>query len=239
VRAGLDAVNRAGMAPVDMRCFTARDGKPADYCRERVRDCEVYVAVIRFRYGSMVPGESVSCTELEFDEASTAGLRRLVFLLDDATSLPAALADPDLGAVKGFRQRLRDGGLVVAGFASAADLGLEVFHALTDLAASGQRAVPGRTLAVRYSLPPDTAAFTGRDDELGRITAAVTAAAASGGVVATHAIGGMPGVGKTALAVHAAHQLTDSFHDRQLFINLHGYTPGQDPISPERRWPDC
>ena len=54
-------------------------------------------------------------------------------------------------------------------------------------------------LAVRYSLPPDTAAFTGRDEELRLITAAVTDAAGAGGVVAIHA---MPGVGKTALAVH-------------------------------------
>ena len=83
VQAALDAVSRAGMAPVDMRYFAARDGRPAEYCRRRVRECEVYVAVIGFRYGSMVPGEAVSYTELEFDEASAAGLPRLAFLLDD------------------------------------------------------------------------------------------------------------------------------------------------------------
>jgi Domain of unknown function (DUF4062) len=87
VQAVLEAVNRAGMAPLDMRYFAARDGKPADYCRQRIRDREIYVAVIGFRYGSMVPGEAVSYTELEFGEASTAGLPRLVFLLDDAADL--------------------------------------------------------------------------------------------------------------------------------------------------------
>jgi Domain of unknown function (DUF4062) len=51
VQAALDAVNRAGMAPVDMRYFAAREGMPADYCRQRVRECEIYVAVIGFRYG--------------------------------------------------------------------------------------------------------------------------------------------------------------------------------------------
>ena len=92
-----------------------------------------------------------------------------------------------------------------------------------------QPADPPSSLAVRHSLPPDTAAFSGRDEELDRITAAVSQAA-GGGVVA---IGGMPGVGKTALAVRAAHLLRDRFPDRQLFIDLHAHTPGQDPMAPD------
>ena len=86
---------------------------------------------------------------------------------------------------------------------------------------------------VRYSLPADTAAFTGREDELGQITAVMTQAAGAGGVVAVGAIDGMPGVGKTALAVHAAHVLAAEFPDRQLFVDLHGYTPGHDPVTAE------
>ena len=83
VRAALDGVVRAGMAPVDMEYFAARDGQPAEYCRDRVRRCEVYLAVVGFRYGSVVPGEAISYTELEFAEAGAAGLPRLVFLLDE------------------------------------------------------------------------------------------------------------------------------------------------------------
>jgi len=86
---------------------------------------------------------------------------------------------------------------------------------------------------VRYSLPPDAAAFTGRGEELSQITAVVIGAVADSGVVVVGAIDGMPGVGKTALAVHAAHMLRDRFPDRQLFINLHGHTPGQEPVRPE------
>jgi len=86
---------------------------------------------------------------------------------------------------------------------------------------------------VRYSLPPDAAAFTGRGEELSQITAAVVDAGGSGGVVAVRAIDGMPGVGKTALAVHAAHVLRDRFPDRQLFIDLHAHTPGREAVRPE------
>jgi len=70
------------MAPVDIRYFAARDGRPADYCRAPVRQCEVFVAVVGFRYGSMVPNQAVSYTELEFEEATEVGLPRLVFLLE-------------------------------------------------------------------------------------------------------------------------------------------------------------
>jgi hypothetical protein len=86
---------------------------------------------------------------------------------------------------------------------------------------------------VRFSLPPDTAAFTGRDEEMSAITAAVAGAAGAGSVVAVWAIGGMPGVGKTALAVHVVHLPAGRFPDRQLFIDLRAHTPGQEPVASE------
>jgi tetratricopeptide (TPR) repeat protein len=105
--------------------------------------------------------------------------------------------------------------------------------AVTTRPGTPRHAGPPPAPGVRYSLPPDTAAFTGRQAELDRIAAAGTDTAGTGGVVAIQAIGGMPGVGKTALAVHAAHLLTDRFPDRQLFISLHAHTPGQGPVTPE------
>ncbi len=101
-----------------------------------------------------------------------------------------------------------------------------------DTQAEGASLVPP-VPQVRFSLPPDTAAFTGRGEELDTMTAAMEDAAGADGVAAVRAIDGMPGVGKTALAVHVAHVLTDRFPDRQLFIDLHAHTPGQDPVAPE------
>ncbi|GIH20443.1 ATP-binding protein [Rugosimonospora africana] len=85
---------------------------------------------------------------------------------------------------------------------------------------------------MRFSLPPDTIAFIGRTKELAAITHTVTTAAEHGGVVAIHAIDGMPGVGKTTLAVHAAHQLTQRYPDRQLFLDLKAHTAGHQPTDP-------
>ena len=76
-------------------------------------------------------------------------------------------------------------------------------------------------------LPRDVPAFTGRDGELDRL-----AGLAGGGRVVVSAIGGTAGVGKTALAVHAAHQLLEQFPDGHLYADLRGYTEGQDPAEP-------
>jgi len=83
--------------------------------------------------------------------------------------------------------------------------------------------------AATRSLPRDVASFTGRQPELERLA---EAAVGAGAVVGIHAIGGMAGVGKTAFAVHAAHRLADRFPDGQIFVLLHGHTPGQQPVAP-------
>jgi DNA-binding SARP family transcriptional activator len=113
--------------------------------------------------------------------------------------------------------------------------------ALAVAAPAGLAAGEAGAVEVRYSLPPDTVAFTGRDGELDQIAAALAAAVTGpggglpggAGAAAVRVIGGMPGIGKTALAVHAAHRLRPSFPDRQLFVDLRGHAPGQEPLAPE------
>jgi transcriptional regulator with XRE-family HTH domain len=83
--------------------------------------------------------------------------------------------------------------------------------------------------AATRTLPRDIASFTGRQRELDDLVGAM---AAPGRVVGIHAIGGMAGVGKTAFAVHAAHQLAPRFPAGQIFLPLHGHTPGQQPVDP-------
>ncbi len=72
-------------------------------------------------------------------------------------------------------------------------------------------------------LPPAVADFTGREEELNRLTTALTAQPRTPAVAA---IAGPPGIGKTALAVRAAHQLIDHYPDGQLYVDLRGADDG-------------
>jgi len=83
--------------------------------------------------------------------------------------------------------------------------------------------------AATRTLPRDVPSFTGRQRELAQLA---DATAVTGGVAGILAIDGMAGIGKTAFAVHAAHRLAPRFGDGQLFLPLHGHTPGQRPVDP-------
>ncbi|WP_157124918.1 ATP-binding protein [Nocardia pseudovaccinii] len=81
---------------------------------------------------------------------------------------------------------------------------------------------------ITTSLPSAPRAFVGRGPELRQILDS----AARERVVSIHAIDGMAGIGKTALAIRAAHDLAGRFPDGQYFIELHAHTPGQPAADP-------
>ncbi|TQJ75506.1 DNA-binding SARP family transcriptional activator [Streptomyces sp. SLBN-31] len=76
-------------------------------------------------------------------------------------------------------------------------------------------------------LPPPPPHFTGRSAVLDDLRGTLGA----GDAPAVAVISGMPGVGKSALALHVAHELRERFPDGQLYVNLHGATPGMTPLT--------
>ncbi|WP_051179232.1 AfsR/SARP family transcriptional regulator [Nocardia concava] len=76
-------------------------------------------------------------------------------------------------------------------------------------------------------LPYDIPDFAGRTAELDRLD--IPDQRGSGGIVA---IDGMAGVGKTALAVHAAHRLAERYPDGQLFVDLQAYAADRASVAP-------
>ncbi|HEY3873129.1 MAG TPA: BTAD domain-containing putative transcriptional regulator [Actinocrinis sp.] len=101
-------------------------------------------------------------------------------------------------------------------------------------------APPQQTPVIPRQLPADVRHFTGRRPELDALVALLEDVGPERehdrgdqafDTVLISAIDGMAGIGKTSLAVHAAHRLADRFPDGQLFLDLHGHTRDQAPRS--------
>ncbi|MEU3642452.1 BTAD domain-containing putative transcriptional regulator [Lentzea sp. NPDC034063] len=93
-------------------------------------------------------------------------------------------------------------------------------------------------LPVPRQLPAPPRWFTGRGTELARLDEALTTEpgpqpSAAGATVVISAIGGAGGIGKTWLALAWAHRHAERFPDGQLFVDLHGFSPTQEPMAPE------
>jgi Domain of unknown function (DUF4062) len=181
VAAAQDAVIRAGDAVTDMAYFPARDGKPAQVCREAVAAAEVFVLIAGFRYGSPVPDRpQLSYTELEHATAERWGIPRLVFLLGEDTEGPAAMfGDLEHGARQhAFRERLVGSGVTTATVSSPAELETAVLQALTVLPRPEQHS--GSTAAATiggarrvWTIPARVRRFTGRAELLTELEAAL------------------------------------------------------------------
>ncbi len=81
-------------------------------------------------------------------------------------------------------------------------------------------------------LPSAVADFTGRDGDLEQLRAAVSEARrGENPAVAVAVVAGAPGLGKSALAIHAAHALRPEFPDGQLYVSLLGGS--EQPVASE------
>ncbi|MFI7142953.1 AfsR/SARP family transcriptional regulator [Streptomyces massasporeus] len=98
---------------------------------------------------------------------------------------------------------------------------------LTDLpgASHGLRDHPIRPA----QLPPDLRCFVGREPALARATKLIRERRSAPNVLV---IDGIPGIGKTALAVRLGHRLAAEFPDAQLYVDLRGFAADATPADP-------
>ena len=90
----------------------------------------------------------------------------------------------------------------------------------------GRRAASGPA-----QLPADIADFTGRDEQVKRLSDLLSGPGPGGdpGAVRIAVVAGAGGLGKTSLAVHAAHRVRRRFPDGQLYVDLLGATAAPLP----------
>jgi transcriptional regulator with XRE-family HTH domain len=97
--------------------------------------------------------------------------------------------------------------------------------------AGHQAAAAAPRLPVPRQLPASPAFFTGREPMLKTLNA--TLDQVLDGTVATVALVGTAGIGKTTLALHWAHQVADCFADGQLYVDLCGFSASK-PVQPPK-----
>jgi DNA-binding SARP family transcriptional activator len=81
-------------------------------------------------------------------------------------------------------------------------------------------------------LPGGVACFTGRASCLRRLDELLDRGDATSGAGTIGVITGLPGVGKTVLALRWAHRVANRFPDGQLYVNLRGFHPSDRMMSP-------
>lgn len=84
---------------------------------------------------------------------------------------------------------------------------------------------------VPRQLPTDVVRFVGRARELARIHDGLMSSRQLGSTPIA-GVYGAPGVGKSTLAIHAAHQSVDRYPDGQMYLELRGCSVGTAPLSP-------
>jgi len=187
-----------------------------DRLHQRRRDVECDLTDARLRLGhggDLVAALSARAADRPLDERVAA---QLVLALHRAGRTADALA---------HYRRVRE--LLVE------QLGTDPGPALRD---AHQRVldadpVPPPVTAVPRHLPAPPRWFTGRGGELARLDQALTDAAS--GTVVISAIGGAGGIGKTWLALAWAHRHARRFPDGQLFVDLRGFSPTEQPLAPD------
>jgi tetratricopeptide (TPR) repeat protein len=102
------------------------------------------------------------------------------------------------------------------------------FRAVVRASASGSLPDVLPPDVVPRQLPAAIGNFSGRADELAELESLVGSR-----TVVISAMNGTAGVGKTALAVHWAHRVADQFPDGQLYVNMRGFEPDREPMSPD------
>lgn len=208
-----------GMFPSMMEHQPASDKDAIRFSLRLVDEADIYVGVYAYRYGYIPAGHGISITEMEYQRAVERKIPRLIFVMHKDHSAMAVDVDRDAAAQKleAFKQRVQSENFVKF-FKSPADLRA---HVVAGLA---QHRGAGVTVAALHQLPPPPADFTGRGAELAELRAAIE----QGGATIS-GVQGQGGVGKTALALVLAQQLTPNYPDAQIYIDLRGVS--QKPLT--------
>ena len=205
-RAATDAITQLRLTPVLFE-LGARPYPPQDLYRAYLRQSDIFIGIYASSYGWVAPGMEISGLEDEY--RLSAGKPRLIYVKETAPREPRLAT---------FLDRIQAEGVVsFRPFEDADELGSLVADDLAVLltgeftqASAAPPAAP---------LPALRRPLVDRVDELAMVTELFQKAD-----VGLVTLTGPGGVGKTALAIAAAHAVADRFGDGTAFVSLEALT---------------
>ena len=139
LKAYREAAHKAIDALDDWKCiwmedFGARNWDVDSFCRTRVAECDLFIAIVGHRFGGAPPNSKQSYTQREYFAASETEKPILLFIAPDDFPIAANLIEPQwkIKAQQKFRQALRRSGakLPAIPFESPDKLAVQVVQAI-------------------------------------------------------------------------------------------------------------
>jgi tetratricopeptide (TPR) repeat protein len=234
--AAIEAVEGTSYQAIKMEVFGARSNEPIEACLKEIEQSDLFVGIYAHRYGYVPDGSDISITQMEYLHAKKLGRPIYCFVIDDENQpwLPKWIEDePGKSKLKDFKGHIQTDH-IVAFFTTPDDLGMKVANALSHYVANHHPSSESRILYPEPHKPtgstlPHQPYFFGREKELKIIAEALSPESRTWGAL----IDGPGGIGKTALAIRAAHLAPDSLFDRKIFITakVRELTPeGEKPL---------
>ena len=81
--AAISAITNIEHLPIGMEQFVSSPDKSLDLCLSEVRRCQLFIALVAMRYGSIEENSGKSYSELEYEEALKNGVPVLAFVIDE------------------------------------------------------------------------------------------------------------------------------------------------------------
>lgn len=214
-QAAHDALEQLGLHVIWMEAFGARPEESTRACLAEIEACDLFVGIYAHRYGYIPAGAERSITEQEFDHAQKLGKPIFGFIVHEDHPWPPKHIEHDKRAsLDAFLSKVKK--QPVEFFTTPDDLakniGTSVGRYLAQINFNRQSAIENRKSPT--STLPRLGFFIGREKELAIIAEALSPDSRTWGAL----IDGPGGIGKTALAVKAAHDAPESLFERKIFI---------------------
>ena len=221
-KAAHDALERLGQEVGRMEIFGARAEEATSVALDQLEKSDLIVGIYAYRYGFIPEGSDISITEQEYVHAKSKGKPVLCFVVNEEHPWSPKMMEKDAGKIKkleDFKAKILKE-KVVDFFTTPDDLGMKIATSVHNYLEE-HKPVSEPPSSINHSsikptgntLPPQPF-FFGRVDELKTIAAALSPDTRAWGAL----IDGPGGIGKTALAIKAAHDTPAELFERKIFI---------------------